>query len=285
MSKIPLIVIVGPTSSGKTSASIHLAKYLKKIGIEAEIISADSRQVYKGLDLLSGKVTKKEMSGIRHHMLDVINLKKTFSVSDYQKQTKKIIEEIYDHGNMPILVGGTGFYVDAVVNDFVLPEVAPDYKLRAKYTTKSAIANFVVLKKLDPERAKHIDPNNNIRIIRAIEIARALGKVPKIKKSNIYDTLWIGIDLEDKKLKNNISKRLISRLKSGMIREAKKLHDSGVSYRRLKTLGLECKYCALYLEGKISKTEMITELEKEIWQYVKRQRTWFKRNKDIIWLK
>ncbi len=285
MNKIPLIVIVGPTSSGKTSVSIKLAKYFRKIGITAEIISADSRQVYKGLDLLSGKVTKKEMSGIRHHMLDVINLKKTFSVSDYQKQTKKIIKEVYGRGHMPILVGGTGFYVDAVVNDFALPEVPPDYKLRAKYTTKSAIANFVVLKRLDPERAKHIDPNNNVRIIRAIEIAKAMGKVPKIKKSNIYDTLWIGIDLEDRKLKNNISKRLLSRLKSGMIREAKKLHDSGVSYKRLKTLGLECKYCALYLEGKISKFEMISELEKETWQYVKRQRTWFKRNKEIIWLK
>ena len=285
MNKIPLIVIVGPTSSGKTSTSIDLAKYLHKIGITAEIISADSRQVYKGLDLLSGKVTNKEMAGFTHHMLDVVSPKKTFSVSDYQKQSTKIIKEIYARGNMPILVGGTGFYIDAVVNNFVLPEVAPDYKLRTEYTTKSAIANFVVLKRLDPERAKHIDPNNNVRIIRAIEIAKALGKVPKIKKSKIYDTLWIGIDLEDKKLKENITKRLVSRLKSGMIRETKRLHNSGVSYKRLKTLGLECKYCALYLECKISKSEMIAELEKEIWQYVKRQRTWFKRNKDIIWLK
>ncbi len=284
MNKIPLIVIVGPTSTGKTSISIHLAKYLEKIGITAEIISADSRQVYKGLNLLSGKVTKKEMSGVKHHMIDFVSPKKTFSVSDYQRQTKKIIRQIYDCGNMPILVGGTGFYVDAVVNDFVLPEVEPNLKLRKILEKKSTATLVSMLRKLDSNRVKNIDLNNRARIIRAIEIAKVLGKVPKIKKSNIYDTVWIGVDQDDAKLKKSITNRLQVRIKREMIQEAKKLHNSGVSYKRLKTLGLECKYCALYLEGKISKQEMVSELEKEIWQYVKRQRTWFKRNKDIIWL-
>lgn len=276
--KKPLIIsIVGPTSSGKTAVSIELAKKLQTLGTNAEIVSADSRQVYKGLNLLSGKVTKKEMGLIPHHMIDVVNPKKVYSVSDYKKDAEKIIDEIIARGNLPILVGGTGFYVDAITKGIVLPEVPPNKDLRSKLEKQDTKKLLETLKKLDPKRYREIDRNNRVRIIRAIEIAKSLGKVPKIKAKPKYEVEEIYIDLPDDELKKKIHVRILSRIKAGMINEARKLHTSGVSWRRMEELGLECRFMALHLQGKISKEEMIQELESATWQYVKRQRTWFKR--------
>lgn len=269
--------IVGPTSSGKTAVSIEFAKKLKGLGIAAEIVSADSRQVYKGLDLLSGKVTKKEMSGIPHHLLSIVSPKKVYSVSDYKKDAERVMDEIISRGNLPVLVGGTGFYVDAITKGIVLPEVPPNKELRKKLETIETKKLLETLKKLDLKRYREIDRSNRVRIIRAIEIAKSLGKVPKIKAKPKYDVETIYVDLPDEELKNKIHTRLLARLKSGMINEAKKLHASGVSWRRMEELGLECRFVALHLQGRISKKEMIEELEKSTWQYVKRQRTWFKK--------
>ena len=269
--------IVGPTSSGKTAVSISFAKRLKELGITAEIVSADSRQVYKGLDLLSGKVTKKEMSSIVHHMIDIVSPKKVYSVSDYKKDAEKVIDEIIARGNLPVLVGGTGFYVDAVTKGIVLPEVPPNKELRKKLEKQETKKLLETLKKLDPKRYREIDQNNRVRIIRAIEIAKSLGKVPKIKAKPKYEVEEIYVDLPDEELKKKIRTRLLARLKAGMIDEAKKLHASGISWRRMEELGLECKFVALHLQGKISKKEMTEELESATWQYVKRQRTWFKK--------
>ena len=276
--KKPFIIsIVGPTSSGKTAISISFAKKLKKLGITAEIVSADSRQVYKGLDLLSGKVTKKEMSGIPHHLLSIVNPKKVYSVSDYKKDAEKVIDEIITRGNLPVLVGGTGFYVDAVTKGIILPEVKPNKELRKRLEKLETKKLLETLKKLDPKRHREIDQNNRVRIIRAIEIAKSLGKVPKVKTKPKYEVEEIYVDLPDEELKKKIHTRLLTRLKAGMINEAKKLHTSGVSWCRMEELGLECRYVALHLQGKISKKEMISEIESATWQYVKRQRTWFKR--------
>ncbi len=267
-----LIVITGPTSSGKTDYSIKLAKK-----INGEIVSADSRQVYKGINLLSGKVTKKEMSGIKHYMLDVATPKKAYSVSDFKKQAEKAIDEIIEKGKTPILCGGTGFYIDAVVYNRTMPEVGPNPKLRKSLEKLSKDELYKMLYKLDRARAKTIDRDNPVRLIRAIEIAKALGKVPKFKTSKSkYEVEWILIDQNDDVLKQKIHDRLHARVKQGMLREAKKLHDSGVSYKRMEDLGLECRFASLYLQKKITKNEMLTQLEKEIWQYVKRQRTWFR---------
>ncbi len=286
MQKKPkVIVILGQTATGKSDLAVKLAKK-----VNGEIISADSRQVYTGLDIGSGKITKKEMRGVPHHLLDVANPKKlarrggVFSVADFKKLADVKIKEIIARSHTPILCGGTGFYIDAVVNGIVLPEVPPDAALRKKLVTKSAIANFVTLQKLDPARAKTIDKDNNVRIIRAIEIATALGKVPKIKKSSPkYQFEKIGLYLPEEKLKVKIHARLLKRMKTGMLREAQNLHKKGLSWKRMAELGLEYRYLALYLQKKMTKPEMLAKLDSEIHKYAKRQMTWFKRDKEIKW--
>ncbi|MCA9356082.1 tRNA (adenosine(37)-N6)-dimethylallyltransferase MiaA [Candidatus Nomurabacteria bacterium] len=272
-----LLVISGPTSSGKTDVSISIAKGLKKKGVIAEIVSADSRQIYKGLDLLSGKVTKKEMSGTTHYMLDVANPKRKYSVAEYQKQAKKIISQIIKKGHLPILVGGTGFYIDSITKGIVLPEVKPDTKLRKDLDKLSTNQLFSILKKLDSERAKNIDKHNKVRLIRSIEIAKSIGKVPKLKEVHSYEVVDIYVDLPDSQLQKRIKTRIEKRLKSGMLEEAQRLVKSGVSLRRMHELGLECHFAALYIEDNISKKDLKEELYKATWQYVKRQRTWFKK--------
>ncbi len=280
MNKKPkIIVILGQTATGKSDFAVQIAKK-----IDGEIISADSRQVYKGMDLGTGKITKKEMRGVPHYLLDVTSPKKVFSVSDFKKLADKKIEDILARGKTPIICGGTGFYIDAVVDGVILPEVEPNEKLRSTLSKKSVEKLFEMLKKLDKSRAKSIDKNNKVRLIRAIEIAKALGKVPKVKSQSKYKVTKIGLTLPDEILKEKIKARLLARIKRGMLREIKKLHDSGVSWKRMEMLGLEYRYGAVYLQGKITKQEMIEKLNTEIWHYAKRQKTWFKRDKNITWL-
>ena len=166
-----LIVILGPTASGKTNLSIKLVKKFK-----GEIISADSRQVYKGLDIGSGKITKSQMKGVKHHLLDIANPKRKFTVAQYQKLALKKIKQIQGKGRLPFLVGGTGFYIQSIVDGIVMPEVKPDWKLRKKLEKKTTQELFLMLKKLDPARAKTIDAKNPHRLIRAIEIVLKTGK-------------------------------------------------------------------------------------------------------------
>jgi tRNA dimethylallyltransferase len=279
VNKPKIIVILGQTATGKSDFAVELAK---KIG--GEVISADSRQVYKGMDLGTGKITKKEMRGIPHHLLDIANPKKVFSVSDYKKLTDKKIKEILSRGNVPILCGGTGFYIDAVVDGVILPEVPPNTKLRATLEKKSVEALFKMLASLDPIRAKNIDAKNKVRLIRAIEIAKAHGSVPTVVKQNNYDVLKIGLTLPDEVLKEKIYKRLITRMKKGMLKEIENLHKNGLSWERMESLGLEYRYGSLYLQGKMTKQEMIEKLNTESWHYAKRQKTWFKRDKNTVWI-
>ena len=185
---------------------------------------------------------------------------------------------------LPIICGGTGFYIQALVDNVVLPEVSPNPILRKKLSKKSSEVLMKMLRKLDPVRAKNIDPKNNRRIIRAIEIATTLGKVPKIKK-RISNTqfLQIGIKTPDKLLHKNITIRLFARISRGMIAEAKRLHGQGLSWKRMEELGLEYRYLAYYLQNKMAKSEMARKLDTEIWHYARRQKTWFKRDKRIRW--
>lgn len=283
--KFPLIAIVGATATGKSAFAVSLAKALKKQGIPAEIISADSRQVYKGLDVGTGKITKKEMRDIPHHMLDIVSPTRTYTVSRFKKDTDTIIKKLRKQHILPILVGGTGFYIDSVLYEQTFPEVPPNQLLR-KYLEKKSITELLVeLKKLDTERYDTIDKANSVRIIRAIEIATALGAVPKsVQPTPRYDSHIYGITVPDIVLKEKISTRLIVRIKRGMIKEATKLHASGLSWKRMSELGLEYRALADYLTKKITKEDLITRLDREIWQYAKRQKTWFKRNKDIRWI-
>jgi len=279
--KPKIIIILGQTATGKSDFAVEVA-----LQIKGEIISADSRQVYKGMDLGTGKVTKKEMRSVPHHLLDVVSPRnKTFSVSDFQKLASKKIDEIIKEGKVPIICGGTGFYIDAIVNGNVFPEVPPNEKLRKELYPKSAIALFGYLQKIDPERAKNIDPKNKVRLIRAIEIAKALGKVPALTSKKKFEVLKIGLAFPQEILKERIYKRLLARIKLGMIKEIKDLHEKEkVSWKKLESFGLEYRHVALFLQGKLSKEEMLEKLNSQIWHFAKRQTTWFKRDPSIIWI-
>ncbi len=277
-----ILVILGPTATGKSDLAVKLARKYN-----GEIISADSRQVYKGLDIGTGKITKKEMRGVPHFMLDVVSPKKVFSVAEWKKQTEKIIADIISRGKLPVICGGTGFYIQSIVDDVILPEVPPNKILREKLERKTADELFLMLKKIDPRRAETIERENPVRLIRAIEIAIKLGKVPPLKPVSKmpFDILQIGLTLPFENLREKIHTRLISRMKKGMIAEAKNLHKNGLSWKRMRELGLEYRYLADLLENKLTNQELIKKLEIEIWHYAKRQITWFKRDKRIKWFK
>jgi len=280
MQKPPLIAVVGPTASGKSALGVYLAQK-----INGEIISADSRQVYTGLDIGTGKITKKEMSGIPHHLLDVASPKKIFTVSDFVIQGKKAIAGMYTKQKIPIVVGGTGLYVDALLGRFVIPEVPPNPPLRSRLEKKSIGTLYTLLKQKDPRRAKTIESHNKRRIIRALEIAATLGKNPLPQKDPNYRVLWIGIEIPEKTLRKRIHERLLTRIKEGMIMEGKKLHERGLSYKRMQELGLEYQFLALLLQGKITRQNFIENLERAIVRYTKSQMRWFTRNSDIVWVK
>ncbi|MEK7176942.1 MAG: tRNA (adenosine(37)-N6)-dimethylallyltransferase MiaA [Patescibacteria group bacterium] len=269
--KKKILVILGPTASGKSALGVRLAK---KFG--GEIISADSRQIYRGLDIGTGKITKKEMRGVKHHLLDVASPKEQFSVAEY----KKLAEEKINKIKFPIVVGGTGFYIDALAGKASYPDVPPNKKLRKRLGQESADELFKILKKKDSRRAQTIDRHNKVRLIRALEIIEVLGQVPpilKFSRTSEYQFIYIGLRPDD--LERRIYKRLVKRI-LGIIRETKKL-----PFKRAYELGLEYRYAALYLKKKISKKEMVERLNRAIREYAKRQMTWFKRNKEIKWFK
>ncbi len=279
MGKQKLLAIVGPTASGKTSLSIYLAQKLK-----GEVISADSRQVYKGLDIGTGKVTKKEMAGVPHHLLDVCSPKKQFTVDQYVRLAEKAYSSVLQNTGIAIVVGGTGLYVDMLVGRMSYPDVPPNEALRAKLEKKTPAQLYAMLLKADPVRAASIDKHNPRRLVRALEIAKAIGASPAQSAAPKYDVLWLGINPGQEKLKANIRKRLLARMKAGMLAEAKQLHKQGVSYKRMEELGLEYRYLARLLQDKLTHKEFMAELTRAINDYSKRQMTWFKRNKEIQWI-
>ncbi len=282
MRKPQVLVIVGPTASGKSALAVRLAKKYS-----GEIISADSRQVYRGLDIGSGKINKTEMRDVPHHLLDVANPKRVFTVAQYQKLAQKKIQEIIKHGKLPIIVGGTGFYIQSVVDNLVLPEVKPNKVLRTELLTLTTTELFKKLKKLDPARAKNIDAKNPRRLIRAIEIAKAVGHLPvsdiRYRSKSLYNFIQLGIRVPAEELRTRINLRLFARIREGLVGEVQKLHAQGLSWKRLENLGLEYKYVALFLQKKLSRPQMLKQLERAINQYAKRQMIWFKRDKRIIW--
>jgi tRNA dimethylallyltransferase len=279
MSNFPkIIAIVGPTASGKSDLAVEIA--LKWNG---EILSADSRQVYTGLDIISGKITAIEMKGIPHHLLDVTEPNETFDVIQYKERADRVIKDILARGKVPILCGGTGFYIDAVVTNSILPTAPPNKELRIELEQCTTENLFERLKILDPKRAEVIDSKNPRRLVRAIEIATALGRVPAERREPRYQALMIGIKTDPKILRARIEARLMARFDAGMIDEAKLLHEQGLSFARMDSLGLECRYLAQFLQQQITYEQMIERLQFEIWHYAKRQLAWFSHNKKIHW--
>lgn len=286
--KPKILVIVGPTASGKSDLAIYLAKKFN-----GEIINADSRQIYKNMDIGTGKVPKKEQKIVPHHLLDIISPKKEFSVAEYKKQAIKTIYQILKKKKLPIICGGTGFYIQAIVENLKFPNISPNKKLRKKLAKKTTEQLFKMLSELDPKRAKNIDKKNPRRLIRAIEIIIGSKKpIPKLKKKPLFNPLILGILKNKKNLAKLIKQRLKKRIKQGMIKEVKKLKENGLSWKRLYDFGLEYRYVSLYLRKILTKEEMFNQLFKAIKKYAKRQITWFKKypsldkkNNNIIWIK
>ncbi|OHB06020.1 MAG: tRNA (adenosine(37)-N6)-dimethylallyltransferase MiaA [Candidatus Zambryskibacteria bacterium RIFCSPLOWO2_01_FULL_47_33] len=277
MAQQKILVIVGPTASGKSGLAVRLARKFN-----GEIISADSRQLYRGLDIGTGKITREEMRGIPHYLLDVANPKKQFSVAQYKLLADKFARYIVRKDKLPIVVGGTGFYIDVLTGTTVFPDVPPNKLLRSKLDKFNKEKLFLMLKKKDPRRASTIDRDNKVRLIRALEIIDILGKVPTRQPARSTSLDFVFIGLKPENLDERIYKRLLKRLEP-MIREGTKLHSQGLSYQRMHQLGLEYRYIALYLQGKLSREETIDKLYVKIRRYAKRQMTWFKRNKKIRW--
>lgn len=311
-----IIVILGPTSSGKSGVAIRLAKKFN-----GEIISADSRQVYRGLDIGAGKEPEDKLkvksqklkvqiknqkfnifwsSGIAHYGIDIVNPKTEYNIAKFKKYSDKVIKNILERGKVPIICGGTGFWIKSVVDDVTYPEVKPNPELRNKLRNKSKEKLFSILEKIDPIRAKSIDKNNPIRLIRAIEICKQLGSVPKNENdTNKYKALQIGISHNKEKLQKRIGIRLEQRFKEGMIEEVKKLHlKDKVSWKRLESFGLGYKIISEYLRkdfypiksprSETDKAVFNREIFERVYQsekdYAKRQMTWFSKDKRIIWL-
>jgi tRNA dimethylallyltransferase len=296
-----LIVILGPTASGKSELAVKLAKKFN-----GEIISADSRQVYKGMDIGTGKVTKKEMRGIPHHLLDAASPKRRFTVVQYRKLALKAIKKIQRKGKLPILCGGTGFYIQAVVDGIVIPEVPPDWKLREKLEKKTTKELFNELRRLDPRRARTIERKNKRRLIRALEIVKKIGRVPLLRKEPLpYPVLMIGVKKSRAELTKRIKKRFLNWLKRGLIDEIKKLRKSGLSWKKIEDFGIHYRIAAQYLQNMLTYQEMIENSIIELQNYTKRQMSWFnhqigdftaqnfskknfgefKKNRRIIWIK
>ncbi|MEK7512725.1 MAG: tRNA (adenosine(37)-N6)-dimethylallyltransferase MiaA [Patescibacteria group bacterium] len=280
-----LIVVVGPTAVGKSDLAVTLAKMFN-----GEVISADSRQVYRGMDIGSGKVTRRERKGIPHQLLDVADPRRTFTVTRYRTLATRALRDAWRRGRLPILCGGTGFYIQALVDGTVIPEVKPNRPLRRRLERETSDELYERLQRLDRERAKAIDRKNPRRLVRAIEIAHALGRVPpKAAHPLAADTLWIGVRREPEELKKLIRARLVRRLRRGMVAEIKRLRrpptGGGVSWSRLENFGLEYRWIARFLQRKVTRTEMLETLTRDIYRYAKRQMTWFKPNPRIHWIK
>lgn len=284
--KYKIVAIVGPTASGKSELAVKLAKK-----INGEIISADSRQIYRGLDIGSGKVKGSWVGKIflykkvPHYCIDMGSPNNIFTAVQYKKCAEAAIIDIAKRGKIPVLVGGTGFWVDAVVSDLSIPEVPPDQKLRKKLEGREPEALMPILRRVDPERARSIDQKNPRRIIRALEIAQKLGRVPKLKRHSPYHAVWLGLNPTHDTLRNKIIKRVGKMLRQGLVNETQKLIRQGVSRRRVREFGFEYRAALAYLDRKITRSELKNNIVKESLHYAKRQMRWFKRNKSIRWIR
>ncbi|HET8575108.1 MAG TPA: tRNA (adenosine(37)-N6)-dimethylallyltransferase MiaA [Candidatus Paceibacterota bacterium] len=276
-----LIAVVGPTSSGKSTLAVELA-----LRFHGEVVSADSRQIYRGLDIATGKITEAEMAGVPHHLLSIADPRYVFTAAEYQKEAGKTIENIFSRGKLPILCGGTGFYISAILDGVSYPEVPPDEALRNELEAKPAEEIFSILQKIDPNRAMEIDPKNRRRLIRAVEIAQKLGSVPPLqtqRDKQSFHALRIGLSLPMEELEARIAERVSFRLEHGMREEAEKLHRNGLSFDRMEEFGLEYRTLAEYLQGKITREEIAPKIARQNRQYAKRQMRWFLRDHNIRW--
>ena len=287
--KRKLVILTGPTAAGKTKLSIALAKK-----INGEIISADSMQVYKYMDIGSAKIMPEEMDGVRHHLIDILEPTEDFNVVLFQRYAKAAMEEIYAKGKVPIIVGGTGFYIQSVLYDIDFTQNDEDTALREELEAlakeKGADYLHAMLAECDPESAAAIHANNIKRVIRAIEYNRQTGK--KISEHNeaertkesAYDSSYFVLTDERARLYANIDKRVDIMLEQGLLDEVKKLMDMGCERDSVAMQGLGYKEIISYLLGEISLEEALYLIKRDTRHFAKRQLTWFRRERDVIWV-
>ena len=276
-----LVVILGTNASGKSDLGIRLANHLG-----SEVVSADSRQVYRGLDMGSGKITPAQAGTVKHHLIDVADVSEYFSLAQFQRAAYSAIDSISAAGKLPLLVGGTGLYISAIVEGFQLVDVPPNELLRTELESLPLAQLVEKLEKFDPDAASRIDKSNQRRLIRAIEIASA-GRADSAaqKSSPRYNCLQLGLTWPRQILEERIEKRLGERLAAGMVDEVANLRSRGVSDTRLEKLGLEYRYITRYLRGELGTLDNLRlQLGIAIRQFSKGQLTWFKRDNRIIWL-
>lgn len=287
--KPPLVILTGPTGVGKTELSIQFAKK-----INGEIISADSIQVYQYMDIGSAKVTKEEMDGVKHYLVDIIQPDEEFNIFCFSNLAKQAISEIYSHGKIPIIVGGTGFYIQSVLYDIDFNTEDNDKSIRQKYE-KLALENgtsylYELLKKTDPESAEVIHENNTKRIIRALEYYENTGELMSVhnkrerKKSSPYNYQYFVLNRDRKVLYERIDKRVDMMVNNGLVDEVNKLLNMGYSRNLVSMQGLGYKEIAAYLDGEYALDEAVEIIKRDTRHFAKRQLTWFRREKDVTFM-
>lgn len=289
MKKKPLVVLTGPTAVGKTKASIGLAKE-----IQGEIISADSMQVYRHMDIGSAKIKKEEMDGIKHYLIDVLEPEEEFHVVRFQQMAKEAMEEIYASGHIPIIAGGTGFYIQALLYDIDFEEGEQDTAFRERLEVYAKVhgaqALHEKLKEVDPKSAKEIHANNVKRVIRAIEFYEQTG-IPisehnekEKQKCSPYDFRYFVLNDERAHLYERINARVDEMIQQGLVEEVRALKERGCTKDMVSMQGLGYKEILEYLEGEYTLEDAIYRLKRDTRHFAKRQITWFKREKDVIWV-
>lgn len=287
--KRPLIILTGPTAVGKTAASIELAK-----AVEGEIISADSMQVYRGMDIGSAKISRKEMDGVRHYLVDVLEPEEEFNVVKFQRLARQAAEEIYSRNKIPIVVGGTGFYIQALLYDIDFTENDGDISLRQELekTAEEKGPEYLhqLLQEVDPQAARDLHPNNIKRVIRALEFYRQTGQ--KISEHNRkerakespYRYAYFVLTDDRARLYDRIDRRVDAMMEAGLLEEVRSLRDRGVKRTCTSMQGLGYKELYACLEGECSLDEAVRIIKRDTRHFAKRQLTWFRRERDVIWL-
>lgn len=273
----PLIAVLGPTAVGKSSLGVALARRFGGV-----ILSADARQVYRGLDAGTAKISPSEMRGVPHFLLDLASPRRTLTVAQFQRAAQRVLRRIPAH--QPVfIVGGSPFYLDAILNPSPFPDVPPNPKLRARLERRTTRQLMAMLCRRDQRRAATIDPHNRHRLIRALEIVAALGRVPARPPPSPTATLKLGLALPRPVLYRRIDRRVDARVPA-MVHEMQRLHRSGLSWRRLDELGLEYRWISRAVRGQLPLADAVARLKGDIHAFARRQLTWWRRDPDIRWM-
>lgn len=272
-----VVAVVGPTGVGKSSLGVHLAHLHR-----GEVISADSRQIYKGLEIGAEAITLADMEGIPHHLVGTVPIDTAYSAADFKQDGARLINEIVNRGNVPFVVGGTGFYTSALLEGLVLPEVPANQSLRSHLDTLSTEALAQQLRTVDERRWSTVDTKNRRRLIRALEIAEALGVTPVNSLDSAYNVVWIGI-MPPENLQTLLRERAQKQIDAGLLKETEQLMAI-VSAERLVECGFEYQAARDVLQGNLQVTDLPDVLAQRNLAYAKRQMTYFKKNPKIVWI-